>query len=141
MSHYLRDFDAYLRGHGITRFTARELCPVGRMRGAVALQAPPCALWVNIIATAQLAQEAREYFRRPMTVTSGYRDEAYNRAVGGSGASLHMEFRAMDVSIPGIDPRSLYWWLDMHAESQRIGLGLYDTGFVHLDTRGTRARW
>jgi hypothetical protein len=141
VSHYLRDFDAYLRGHGITRFTSRELCPVGRTRGAVALQAPPCALWVNIIATAQLAQEAREAFGRPMTVTSGYRDPAYNRAIGGATMSTHVEFRAMDVHIPGISPRQLYDWFDAHAESQRIGLGVYSSGFVHIDTRGTRARW
>jgi uncharacterized protein YcbK (DUF882 family) len=140
MSHYLRDFDAYLKGHGITRFTAAELCPVGRVAGGVTLQAPPCELWDRIIPTLRIMQEAREHYGRPMTVTSGYRSLAYNRAIGSTDGSLHVQFRACDVSMQGITPRQLRDWFDLHAESGKLGLGLYNT-FVHIDTRGTRARW
>jgi uncharacterized protein YcbK (DUF882 family) len=141
MNHYLRDFDAYLRGHGVVRFTARELCNVGRKAGDVELQAPPCDLWDRIIPTALLAQEAREHFGAPMTVNSGYRDLAYNRAVGSTDGSVHVQFRAMDIVIPGVTPARLYGWLDRHPEwGGKIGLGRYPT-FVHLDCRGHRARW
>jgi hypothetical protein len=137
---YLKDMDPYLAGHGITRFTARELCPVGRRAGNALLRAPPCTLWANIIPTARLAQQAREHFGLPMIVNSGYRDAEYNRAVGSTSGSLHVTFRAMDVRVNGIAPRAIYDWFDGHAEAHRLGLGLYPM-FVHIDTRGSRARW
>jgi hypothetical protein len=137
---YERDMPPYLAGQGVTRFTARELCPVGRVHAGVALRAPHCDLWANIVPTALLAQEAREHFGRPMIVNSGYRDLAYNHAVGSTPGSLHVQFRALDVRIPGVTPRALYDWFDRHPQGGRIGLGLYPT-FVHIDTRGHRARW
>lgn len=141
--HYLRDFDAFLRGHGITRFSARELCPVGRLADGTgpALEAPPCEQWTNIIPTVKIAQEAREHFGRPLFINSGYRDPEYNRAIGGAPESQHMRFGALDMAFRGVvTPSDLFRWLDRHPESGRFGLGLYYT-FVHLDTRGSRVRW
>jgi hypothetical protein len=134
------NMDALLRGHGITRFTARELCPVGRTWGGVTLKAPPCVLWANIIPTVRVAQQAREHFGRPMIVNSGYRDPDYNRAVGSSPGSQHVRFTAMDVRIAGVTPRGLYDWFVQHPEAGRMGIGLYPT-FVHIDKRGAAARW
>lgn len=137
---YERDFPAFLVGNGITRFTAAELCQAGRVAGRAVLQAPPCDLWANIIPTARVAQEAREAFGQPMIVNSGYRDPLYNQAVGGALESMHIYFRAMDVRIPGVEPSTLYEWFDAHPDADTFGLGLYPS-FVHIDTRGRRARF
>jgi hypothetical protein len=137
---YIPDFDALLRGYDVRYFTARELCPVGRLAGGVVLKAPPCGIWGNILPTVRILDELRAFYGKPVIVNSGYRDAAYNRAVGSTPGSMHTQFRALDFSIAAIQPRSLYEWLDRHREADRIGLGLYPT-FVHLDTRGHRARW
>ena len=39
----------------------------------------------------------REWFGKPITVNSGYRCEALNKAVGGSKTSDHMTGRAADI--------------------------------------------
>jgi uncharacterized protein YcbK (DUF882 family) len=73
-------------------------------------------------------------------VSSGYRDPAYNQAVGGAPGSQHVRFTAMDVHIPGVEVRDLWQWFMRHPEAPRMGIGLYRT-FVHIDTRGSAARW
>lgn len=48
-------------------------------------------------------QKIRNHFGRPMTVTCGLRDPAYNRALSGSiPNSLHLVGRACDFNIPGV---------------------------------------
>jgi uncharacterized protein YcbK (DUF882 family) len=136
---YEEGMAAMLASHGITRFTARELCAVGRSNAGVILQAPPADLWPNIIPTARIAQEARNHFGEPIIVNSGYRDPAYNRAVGSS-SRRHVEFYALDLRLQRTSTRKLYDWLGAHPDADTLGLGYYPT-FVHLDTMGTRARW
>jgi uncharacterized protein YcbK (DUF882 family) len=136
---YEEGMGALLESHGIIWFTARELCPVGRSNAGVILEAPPAKLWKNIVPTVKIAQEAREHFGEAMIVTSGYRDQAYNRAVGSS-SRRHVDFFALDVRLAGTPTRQLFDWLDRHPQAGRLGLGYYPT-FVHVDTMGTRARW
>jgi hypothetical protein len=139
---------AMLASHGITVFTPWELAAVGsRHPSGVVLSAPSARLWPNIIPTALIAQEARHHFGRPMTVNTraglfgrGYRDARYNRAVGGGTQSEHMQFRAMDVHITGVSLTDLHAWFLAHPQAARMGIGRYNT-FVHIDTRGSAARW
>jgi uncharacterized protein YcbK (DUF882 family) len=129
---YEEGMGALLVSHGVTRFTARELCQVGRSNAGVILKAPPASLWPNIIPTAKIAQEAREHFGEPMLINSGYRDPAYNRAVGSS-SRRHVDFFALDVRLARTPTRALYDWLTRHPEAGKMGLGYYP-GFVHMDT-------
>jgi hypothetical protein len=138
---YTVDFDALLAGHGITRFSARELCPVGRRTpSGVALKAPPCELWGNIVPTLRVAEWLRGHFGTLVIVNSGYRDAAYNRAVGSTDNSMHVQFRAMDIVLPGISSARVVQALETHPEASRMGIGTYSS-FVHIDVRGSRARW
>ena len=93
-----------------------------------------------------LAQSALTVIRAnfgPVHITSGYRDQAYNIAVGGAKHSYHTPQRdrvgvAADFYALRGDPSDWYealdWWWP-------CGLGRYTT-HVHVDTRATgRARW
>jgi hypothetical protein len=138
---YSLDFDKYLAGHGVLSFTARELCPEGRRTpSGVALKAPPCELWGNIIPTLKVAEWLRSHFGTIVIVQSGYRDRLYNRAVGSTDASMHVQFRAMDIRLPGISSARVVAALETHPEASRMGIGSYSS-FVHIDVRGSRARW
>lgn len=54
-------------------------------------------------------QPAREALDAPLRITSGYRDAALNRAVGGSPTSQHLVAQAADVTTA--DPATLFLWL------------------------------
>lgn len=74
---------------------------------------------------------------RPVTINSGYRCPTHNAAVGGVEDSQHVEGKAADFTVADVMPSKVYAYLDPVHEG---GLGKYDT-FVHVDVRGTRARW
>lgn len=140
MTAFEKDFGAFLRGHGIKNFVARELCPEGRRSGRATLKAPPCELWPNIIPTLLVLEWLREKVGRPVIVNSGYRDPFYNREVGSTDGSQHPRFTATDIRVPAIEPATIADVLETHPDAATFGIGRYPS-FVHIDTRGVRARW
>lgn len=48
----------------------------------------------------QALQEFRDWYRRPINITSGYRPVEYNKAVGGSVSSSHLVTLAIDFLLP-----------------------------------------
>ena len=139
-----RELDAYLDGAGVRYFSARELCPVGKVAGGVELQPVPRELWGHILPTLEILDWLREQVG-PLTVNSAYRDPAYNKAVGGAADSRHVHFNAVDFRSRAKTPKQLAQILENHKFAQAFGIGIYKT-FVHLDTRGVfglpaPARW
>ncbi len=101
--------------------------------------------WVrsNIYDLADQLQILRDGLSAPITITNAYRCESHNKAVGGSKNSQHLQGKAADLQIKGIDPEDLHFTIEAFI-SERImlegGLGLYKT-FVHYDIRKEKARW
>lgn len=63
----------------------------------------------------------RKAWGGPITVTSGYRCAALNKAVGGAAASLHMQGQAADITVGNaVDNRRLYQL------AQDLGLPCYE---------------
>lgn len=90
-----------------------------------------------------LALRARLGLARPFQVISGYRSPATNaRLAAASGGvartSLHMQGRAIDIRVPGLDLRVLH---RAALELGAGGVGYYaKSDFVHVDTGRVR-RW
>jgi hypothetical protein len=86
------------------------------------------------------ALDAIERLRRaldsPLTINSGHRCALHNARVGGAPLSLHKQL-AFDMALVAHDPARLE--RAAHASGFR-GFG-YGQNFLHLDTRGTPARW
>lgn len=87
-------------------------------------------------------QAIRDHFGVPVTVNSGYRCEAHNRAIGGAAGSRHTMGMAADISVEGVAPAQVARF----AEALGIlGIGLYETAadgyFVHIDTRPVKSFW
>lgn len=90
----------------------------------------------NLRKLANKLEEARKLLgNRPITITSGYRTPAHNKAVGGASKSQHLYGTAADIVVSGLKA----------SEVQKIlkdwngGLGSY-AGFTHLDI-SVKRRW
>lgn len=57
----------------------------------------------NMIYTAMIMQRIRNYFGNPIHVTSFFRCKELNTEIGGSKNSAHMDGRAVDFVIHGVD--------------------------------------
>lgn len=92
-------------------------------------------------------QRLREWYDRPMNITSGYRTKAYNSKIGGSPNSKHMEGIASDILLPDefysfTKERQEEFlnhikdkWIELcSADGLGGGIGFYDT-FFHIDSR------
>lgn len=83
-------------------------------------------------------QKLRNILGKPMIITSAYRSEAHNKAVGGAPRSQHRLGKAFDVVMTNQDPA--------HFESVAKAVGFTGFGhypksnFMHIDT-GPARRW
>lgn len=90
----------------------------------------------------EILQKIRDYFGKPVIITSGYRCATHNKTVGGVTGSKHTEGKAADISVQGVTPAEVA----KYAESIGVrGIGLYETAadgyFVHVDTRTNKSFW
>ncbi len=75
---------------------------------------------------------------KPLHINSGCRCEKHNKASGGSPKSQHLFGNAADVrKVPGMTIDEM---AKKAEEAGFDGVGKYRS-FVHVDVRGTRARW
>lgn len=88
-----------------------------------------------------LLQGIRTHFGRPVTVNSGFRTAAHNKAVGGVSDSQHCYGRAADIRVPGVSTEQLAAYAETLLPGTG-GIGRYPAkGFVHVDVRKNRSRW
>jgi len=89
----------------------------------------------------ELLQEMRTKLNFPIYVNSGYRCKQHNIDVGGSVKSQHMEF-ATDIRPSYQDgfKQRLKAIYDMAEKLGFDGIGRYES-FIHVDLRGSKARW
>lgn len=94
----------------------------------------------RLIRLAKHLDEVRGFLGdRAITITSGYRPPAVNRAVGGVSNSQHVYGAAADIVVGGIPPHEVFRRLDSwHGSTGGLG---DSSGFTHIDLRGYRARW
>lgn len=90
--------------------------------------------------------ETREHYSAPLIIKSGYRCPEHNRNVGGATNSFHTKGNAVDFTVKGVKTLDLYNYVILHYGDRAYGIAkkiVNDEyrGFVHLDTRGYKARW
>lgn len=92
----------------------------------------------GIFELAREAEKARSILGEPMIVTSWYRPSWINNQIPNAARnSLHIPGKAMDFYCRNLTPLQIYRKLDPSWDG---GLGLYG-GHVHIDVRGSRARF
>jgi uncharacterized protein YcbK (DUF882 family) len=135
-------FAQLLKAEGIKYFTAREVFFLGDSNGRLKLNStPPEHMWQSIIPTLRFLDAVRERVG-PLRLSSIYRNDRYNRAVGGARFSQHRFFTAADV-VPLRATVAELWSAAIDERRKRNfmgGLGRYRT-FIHVDSRGSKATW
>lgn len=102
---------------------------------------PSIKIEENIINCAINLQKIRDRFKKPIIITSWYRDPESNRRAGGASNSMHLRGYAVDFKILGLTPPAVYGMLANHPG----GLAWYRGGWNHIDWRNwdgmPRSRW
>jgi len=80
----------------------------------------------------RILENIRNYFNKPVHITSACRCEAHNQFVGGSRNSQHKRGRAADIIVQDIEPDDVANFAESLLTSG--GIGRYST-FTHIDTR------
>ena len=135
-----------LEKRGIKKFSALEICDVGRKNKDVTLTAPSLELLENAYKLIDVLEWLREEGgTASVLINSWYRDRRYNDAIGGVPHSMHMTLAAADVTKVGCTPAEVADMLEGHSHAKLFGVGRYRS-FTHVDVRGmigrlSPARW
>ena len=69
----------------------------------------------------EVLEPLRQHYGAPIRITSGFRCEALNKAVGGVGNSQHMDGEAADLSVPSEEvARDWFPWLAHHTDFDQL---------------------
>lgn len=87
----------------------------------------------------EILQKIRNYFGKPVTITSAYRTPTHNKSCGGTTYSQHLYGKAADIKISGVSPEKVAQYAEKLLTNSG-GIGIYNT-FTHIDVRGKKSRW
>lgn len=102
----------------------------------------PAEYLANADILAQQLEVIRTYFNAAVTINSGYRTPAYNKAVGGARSSAHLTASAADITVEGHSASQVRFAIEGLIRVGALrngGLGQYRT-FCHYDI-GKPRRW
>jgi uncharacterized protein YcbK (DUF882 family) len=86
-------------------------------------------------------EQLRALGPEPIDVNDGYRCPQHNADVGGVNSSQHELGTAADIRIVGLSLQQMYDRAKTVPAFAAGGIGVYDGGFIHVDTRPGKARW
>ena len=97
------------------------------------------ALCINIL------QPIRSHFDSPVLISSGYRSAELCLAIGSNIHSQHIEGKAADIEVVGVDNKELAQWIKDNLEYDQLILEFYkngepDSGWVHVSWNGSDNR-
>lgn len=88
----------------------------------------------------KVLQPVRNYYDRPVIVTSGYRSPRLNTAIGGSATSQHCQGEAADFTVPGISNLEVCRWIESNLNYDQLIYEFGESGWVHCSYSAHRMR-
>lgn len=81
---------------------------------------PPAVTEALRLVCVHVLEPVRAHFGRPVTVNSGYRSQAVNRAVKGSSTSQHVRGEAVDFEVPGVSNGDVAAWVRFNLQTDQL---------------------
>lgn len=102
----------------------------------------PPSLYGNVTKLCRGLEQLRdELGGAPVVIINGYRTPQHNAAVGGASRSTHLKALGADIHVPGKSQAEVVRAAARVPMFRRGGIGAYGAGGIHVDARGTVARW
>ena len=76
-------------------------------------------------------QPLRDWYGKPITITSGYRSPELNKAIKGARNSDHMRGQAVDFVLPKEDYQRVFDWLRKNVEYTQI-IDEFSFSWIHI---------
>ncbi|AMW78512.1 peptidase M15 [Acinetobacter sp. TGL-Y2] len=151
----VRDYERYLErnnvGNIIPSFELLKSARDWQRCGKSEYMIPSSEVWSNQLPTLKVFKYlVASKVLTDFEVTSVYRDLPLNQCAGGAGSSRHLFNSAIDFRIGPEYPQAqdyahienskfklCQFWKN-HGQSLNMGLGLYASGQIHIDTQGYR---
>ena len=86
-------------------------------------------------------EQLRALGPEPIIIHDAYRCREHNEQVGGVPNSEHLQGIAADLNISGLTLQQMYDRAIQVPAFDNGGIGVYDTDFIHVDSRSGKARW
>lgn len=87
-----------------------------------------------------LLQNCRDFFGKPLYISSGYRTPSFNNSLENAAQnSYHTYGMAADICMDDVKPQALAEYFETCMPNNG-GIGVAET-YVHIDTREQKARW
>ena len=88
----------------------------------------------------EVLEPVRDAFKRPITITSGFRSKALCQAIGSKTTSQHAKGQAADFEIRNIPNYDVACWIRDNLEFDQLILEFYDgvdpnSGWIHVSYR------
>lgn len=84
----------------------------------------------------KVLQPIRDHYKKPLSISSGYRSPALNAATKGSLNSQHCKGEAADIHINGVTHYDLVKWISENLDFDQVILEFWDaetnSGWVHV---------
>ena len=81
-----------------------------------------------IMVCSEILEPVREQYGIPFIPNSGYRCLELNRAIGSSDRSQHVQGKAVDFEIPGVDNKEVALWVKENCDFDQLILEFYKEG-------------
>ena len=100
----------------------------------------------NLIHIAKnILQPARDILKEPIHISSGYRSQSHNKAVGGASQSQHCFGKALDIYVSNMTGLELFEFFMKNFGYKIGGIGLYSnenlkSKFIHIDIRNKQTK-
>ena len=76
-------------------------------------------------------QPLRDWYGKPITITSGYRSPELNKAIKGAANSDHMRGQAVDFTLPIEDYAKVFDWLRKNVQYTQI-IDEFSFSWIHI---------
>lgn len=105
------------------------------------LACPHCGFYNATQPLIDALEELRSQGPEPIHIDDACRCPEHNLAVGGVPHSQHPNGEAADIKIEGLSLQEMYDRAKKVPAFDNGGIGVYQSGFIHVDVRAGKARW